>query len=161
MYYLDSSAIAKRYRTEKGSEVVSALFAHLENEELAITSQFASVEVEALAARALKARLLNRRSYGVMLRLFAGDLERSVLTIPVSSSLVSDAAQIARSLAVRAGDAIHLATAVRVQQIIALKVILVASDRELLLAAESVGFTTFNPESQDALIVLESLRENS
>lgn len=74
-----------------------------------------TVEVESAAARALKGRILNKRAHGALLRLLAEDLEAQIIVLPVSSSLLSEAAAIARRRpATRAGDALHIASAVRV-----------------------------------------------
>ena len=64
LYYLDTSALLKRYRTEKGSEVIQVLFSERQEDETLVTSHFSSLEVEAMASRALKGRILTRKAYG-------------------------------------------------------------------------------------------------
>ena len=157
-YYLDTSAILKRYRTEQGSDVVGALFSAKQPDEVFVTSHFTSVEVEAVAARALKGRVLNRRAYGVLLRLFAEDLESQLVILPVSTALVSEAAAAARRYALRAADALRIATAGRLQRGAAPEVFLVTSDKELVRAGEAAGFAILDPEAADAWKTLNRLR---
>ncbi len=82
LYYLDTSALVKRYRTERGTEVMAALFSHQTLDNAFITSHLTVLEVEAVAARAVGARLLTQRAHGTLLRLFNEDLERRSLCFP-------------------------------------------------------------------------------
>jgi hypothetical protein len=59
LYYLDTSALLKRYKTEKGTAVIDELFSSRKPGEVFITSHFTSIEIESVAARALKAGALN------------------------------------------------------------------------------------------------------
>lgn len=61
-----------------------------------ITSHFTGVEVESVAARALEGRLLSRKAHGVLLSLFAEDLEHLLIALPVSTALLSETAAVAR-----------------------------------------------------------------
>lgn len=158
LYYLDTSALLKRYRTEKGTDVVDEIFSAREKDELFITSHFTSVEVESVAARALKGRLLNKKSHGVLLSLFAEDLDERLILLPVSTSLLMEAAEAARNYSVRAGDAIHLASVLRAKQASAAKIVFVASDKELVDAGEAAGLAVVNPEDGDATTLLRKLR---
>ena len=64
LYYMETSALLKRYRTEPGSDVIVELLERRRPDETFITSYFTLLEVEATAARALKARLLDQDAYG-------------------------------------------------------------------------------------------------
>ena len=101
VYYLDTSAILKRYKTEKGTDVVDKLYA---------------------------------------------------------SGLVNEAIEAARSHAVRAPDAIHVASASAVKQSVSEDFVFVSSDRELLSAARVSGLMTLDPESSDAMDTLKKLK---
>jgi hypothetical protein len=67
LYYLDTSALLKRYRTETGHP--GSLLG--QEDETLVTSHFSSLEVEAMASRALKGRILTRKAYDILLGLFA------------------------------------------------------------------------------------------
>jgi hypothetical protein len=159
LYYLDTSALLKRYRTEEGTDVLDAMFSDQRRDESFITSHFTAVEVESVAARALKGRLLNRKAHGVLLAMFASDLEDLLIVLPLSTALLSEAASVARQYSLRAGDAVHLASALRGKQAAAEEIVFVASDKELVEAPRSAGFAILNPENEDALATLSSLRE--
>lgn len=158
VFYLDTAALLKRYRTEKGTEVVDALFSDRREDDVFVTSQLTTLEVESVAARSLKAGLLNQRAHGALLALFAQDLAQSVVIMPVSTSLVVEAAEAVRHNALRAGDAIHIASALRVRQAAPAEVVFVTSDKELLAAGAAEGFETLDPEASDAKKRLGSWR---
>ena len=159
LFYLDTSALLKRYKTEKGTNVIDELFSARMEDEVFVTSHFTTVEVESAASRALKGRVLNKKAYGVLLELFAEDLETRVIALPVSTALFSESALIARRLATRAGDALHLATASRVKNALAGNIVFVTSDLELVQASGADGFTVVNPEDEDAMALLSVLRK--
>ena len=159
LYYLDTSALLKRYRTEIGTRVLDALFSARTRDELVITSHFTAAEVESVAARALKGRLLTKKAHAVLLSLFADDLENVLIVLPVSTVLLSEAAAVARNYALRASDALHLATALRARQASATEIVFTASDKELVEAAGRAGFTVLNPETENALAALHETRD--
>jgi uncharacterized protein len=159
LYYLDTSALLKRYRTENGTRVLDALFSGRTRDELLITSHFTAVEVESVAARALKGRLLTKKSHGVLLSLFADDLENVLIVLPVSTALLSEAATVTRNYGLRASDALHMATALRARQASAAEIVFTVSDKELVEAAGRAGFAVLNPEAENALAELSELRE--
>src|SRR5262249_55895184 len=154
-----TSALLKRYRTENGTRVLDALFSARTRDELLITSHFTAAEVESVAARALKGRLLTKKAYAVLLSLFVDDLENVLVVLPVSTVLLSEAAAVARNSALRASDALHLATPLRARQASAVAIVFTASDKELIEAARRSGFMVLNPESKNALASLDALRE--
>ena len=157
VFYVESSALFKRYRTERGTDVVNAVFSERTDSDLLVTSQIVTIEMESTAARGLRGRALNRRAYGAMLRSFAEDLG-NIVVLPLYGPIVLEAAQVARQYALRALDAIHLASAVRVSQTIPVQTVLVAADGELIRAGEGAGLAVLNPEAADAMQALERIR---
>jgi len=109
------------------------------------------VEVESVPARALKGRLLSKKAQGVLLSLFADDLEDPLIVLPVSTALLSEAAAVARHYSLRASDALHLASALRAKQASVAEIVFVASDKELVEASKAAEFTVLDPENEDAL----------
>ena len=158
VYYLDTSAVLKRYRTEKGTDVVTELYeARTEGDSL-LTSHFTCLEVESVAARALKGRLLTQRAYDSLPGAFARDLTEHLDLLPVAGTLVNEAIYAARRHAVRAADAIHVASAELAKRD-SPDFVFVASDHELLTAAEAAGMETFNPEGDEAIGRLRTWRK--
>jgi len=126
-----------------------------------MTSHFTAVEVESVAARALKGRLLNKKAHGVLLATFADDLDHLLIVLPVSTALLSEAAVVARQYSLRASDALHLASVLRAKQASAVEIVFVASDKELVQAAEEAGLPVLNPEREEALAYLSKLRQRA
>lgn len=157
VFYLESSGLFKRYRTEKGTDIVNAIFSAKGETDIFVTSHLTTVEMESVASRGLKSKVISRQAYSVLLRTFAEDLDTMVI-LPVSSSLISEAAQEARQYGLRALDAIHFASAKRASKGALDSVVFVASDRDLVKAAKATGFTTIDPEEPRALEKLKNLR---
>ena len=161
VYYLDTSAVLKRYRTEKGSDVVTELYEARAVGDSLMTSHFTCLEVESVAARALKGRVLTQHAYEALLGAFARDLTEHLYLLPLAGSLVNEAIYAARRHAVRAPDAIHVASAERTNRDSPNDFVFVASDLELLSAAEAAGVETFNPEAEGAIELLREWRKPS
>lgn len=155
-YYLDTSAILKRYRTEKGTAFVDELYRLRPGESL-LTSHFTCLEFEAVAARALKGQVLDDQKYHTLLASFGRDLDEYLLLLPVHTPLMTESIAFASRYALRAPDSIHLASASRLQRSAA-DVVLVASDRALLAAASSL-MQTLNPEDDGATEILSRMRQ--
>ncbi|MBI4331186.1 MAG: type II toxin-antitoxin system VapC family toxin [Chloroflexi bacterium] len=160
VFYIESSGLFKRYRSEKGTDVMKAVFDEKNDADTFVTSHLVTVEMESAAARGLKGKVLNKRAYSVLLRSFAEDLG-TMIVLPVSSALITEAAQEARQHELRALDAIHFATAMRVSQAARDSIVFVASDKDLVKASRTVGFITIDPEEQEALGRLRTLRQGS
>ncbi len=158
VYYLESSGLFKHYRIEKGTDILNTLFSEKSETEVFVTSHLVTVEIEAAVARGFKTKVLNRQAYGVLLRSFAEDLE-AMIVLPVSTALISEAAQQARQHELRALDAIHFATALRASQAAPGPLVFVASDKDLLSAARSSGFIVLDPEEPGTLQQLRNLRQ--
>ena len=151
VYYFETSALAKRYFPEMGSGVVSSLFLEKTEEDTFITSRFTSLEIEAIAARALKAQLMTPESHGAILNSYAEDLKLHITVIPFTAAHFSEALKAIRQYTLRAGDAIHLAASIGIRELLSEDVTLVTSDRELYNAGEEAGLTVINPTAEGAI----------
>ena len=101
----------------------------------------------------------NQKAYAVLLSLFADDLEHLLIVLPVSTVLLSEAAAVARKYSLRASDALHLAGALRARLASVAEIVFVASDKELVEAAERAAFTVLDPENANAAKTLLKHRE--
>jgi predicted nucleic acid-binding protein len=160
VFYLDTSAILKRYRTERGTDVVNELYESQTRNDALITSHFSCLEFESVAARALKGNLLSREAYNVMLGSFADDLTRSLHLIEMDGETINYAVVGAREHGLRAGDALQFGAAyLGLKRSPGLDYVFVGSDKELARAV--AGFTdleVLNPEADGAMERLERLR---
>lgn len=161
VYYLDTSALLKRYKSEQGTEVVNDLFTNKLQDDVLITSYFSALEVEAAVARALKGRILSRASYRAIIGRFAQELGESLLVQPISNTIVAESIGHARRYALRAADAIHLSTAMRLSQAAMEPAVFVTSDKELLLTAQAEGLQEMDPQEANAGALLKQHRSES
>ena len=139
VFYLDASAWVKRYVQEAGSASLHALFAR--GPRLA-TATLGYVETVA----ALSRRLAGEQRYRSLSRLEQDG--RYLALLDVDRPVITQAADLARQYQLRGADAIHLAAALRLQDILAPEkeeLTLVGSDRELLTAAQHAGLLTQDP----------------
>jgi predicted nucleic acid-binding protein len=159
VFYLDTSVILKRFRTEHGTEVITELYEQLAPRDVLLTSHFTCLEFESVAARAVKGRLIAADAYNGLLGGFARDIGEYVMLLSVGSDLVNQAIEVARDYALRAPDAIHVAAAKRGNHLISSGTfVFVTSDKELFAASSATGLTTLDPESEGALEYLRDLR---
>jgi hypothetical protein len=103
--------------------------------------------VTATLARKCKAREISRAA----LKDFCTDIDldwRTFGQIDLDPGALQTARDVALRLALRGGDSVHLAALVSLRDRVAPaghRVVLVASDRELIEAAEASGIETFDP----------------
>lgn len=141
--YLDASAWVKRYYQEQGTEEIQALF--VEGAILACAS-LGLVEVLATLSRKFKAQQINELQFEQKQREVNADWAQFI-QIQLSDEVLKAASRLTVELALRGADAVHLASAVILQQNLPNpdEFILATSDQELRVAAELVGITTFDP----------------
>ncbi|MSQ12908.1 MAG: PIN domain-containing protein [Dehalococcoidia bacterium] len=157
-YYLDTSALMKRYRTELGTEAVRELVGNRSPEDVFVTSQITTLEVEAAAARALRGRMLEQEAYDVLLGWSAQDVGRVFALYPVTGETIRKAIDVTRTHGLRAGDAVHVATALEFTGSRSV-VVLVTSDKELLtVVARERWLVGLDPQGPDAIEQIRILR---
>jgi predicted nucleic acid-binding protein len=148
-YYLDTSALVKRYvASEAGSAWVQSLCAPSAGN-LLLTSQIVLVEVAAAFARKEREgeiRPVERTTY---LGLFVQDCQHYYHLLALTDILLRRAADLTHRLALRAYDAIHLATAVQANTLIvnsgASALTFVSADARLCAAGQAEGLSVDNP----------------
>lgn len=160
VFYLDTSAVLKRYRTEKGTDIVTQLYEGATPRDVLLTSSFTCLEVESVAARALKGRVLSQHAYDALLGSFSSDLDEYITLLPSSRQNIADEIGAARTYALRPADAVHLAAGKAADAFIKSDegFMFVASDKELLTAAQAAGMETLNPEGENAMEALLAKR---
>lgn len=147
LYYLDASAWVKRYYLEEGTTWVQNLFIH--NQVMACAS-LGMIEVMATLSRKRKAREITLSQFKKKAQELDDDWKR-FLQIPMTHEIVHIAKELTKELALRGSDAVHLSSALAIQQRFAEhgeRLIMVASDHELIGAATSSGVKTIDPARQ-------------
>ena len=149
LYYLDASAWVKRYYQEEGTKWVQGLFSN--NEPLACAT-LGVIEVAATLSRKKKAQKISPTQF----KQKADDLDDDwghFVQIQLTRELTIAAKEIAHQYALRGADAVHLASALRLEKQVAEhkgRMIMVTSDAELKKAAEEADFEVIDPEEQDS-----------
>lgn len=131
MIYLDTSALIKRFVAEKGSEVVQALF---RRSEPIATAKIAYAEAYAGLTRKHREGSLSRGDYEQICRRFELDW-RFYVRVDLGDEVLSLARDLIKRGALRGFDAIHLASAVILENALGERVTFVAADKRLLRAA--------------------------
>jgi uncharacterized protein len=147
-YYLDASAWVKRYYAELGTRWVQELFA--QNPTIACAS-FGLIEVMAALARKRKAREIDPLAFEQKVQELEEDWG-SFIQIHLTTETVDLAKDLARNMALRGADAVHLASALVLQRRFADvedRLVFVASDRELREAAQSSSLAIIDPEEHE------------
>jgi predicted nucleic acid-binding protein len=130
MRYFDASALVKRYVREKGSVKVRRLL----SSDVSATSRLSAVEIaSALMRRSREGAFADAervRAFAVL----PGDLA-ALLVVELTPDIVTRAQALLQRHALRAGDAIQLASCLFLQEELGEKTTLVAFDERLTAAA--------------------------
>lgn len=152
VYYFDASAFAKHYLIEPGSQWINKLLQRTAQDRF-VSTELIGVEVVCAIARAEREK---RISIALRNGLAARALEenRSLLKLTgVSHQVLTQASQLALRHTLRAYDAIHLATALRIlSETLLLELpapTFISADNNLLAAARAAGLTAENPNEHE------------
>jgi predicted nucleic acid-binding protein len=152
-FYLDASALAKRYVPETGSPLIDAILDAVPRPGLYILNIGAG-EVVSIFVRKRNAGIISDAEFGQALLDFEADIVRAaaVNKVPVSNRLATSAFALIVAHSINSTDAVTLRSALAIAHKLRQSgddLVLVASDQRLLRAAQAEGLVTFNPETQD------------
>ncbi|MCC7293137.1 MAG: type II toxin-antitoxin system VapC family toxin [Phycisphaerales bacterium] len=143
-FSFESSALAKRCLEEPGTARVLEV---IRSEHRVMASRLSMVEVASAAVRHAREGLIPEEVLEAILLALEGDF-RSVFEVkPLEAAILGRAVDIVRAHALRAADAIQLATALHCAGKLALRadLVLVSADQELNDAASEEGLTVLDP----------------
>jgi len=109
-YFLDSSAVVKRYINERGSGFIDGLV-DLEHGNNVFLAQITRVEVASAFARRRNRKALADKDAAAVLASFTIELADIYLTVDITTDVVIAATEIATKHALRGYDAVQLAAA--------------------------------------------------
>ena len=132
MRYFDSSALTKRYVRERGSVTVRRLLSG----DVAATSRLSHVEIVSALMRRTREGLLSEARRESALAMLDDDLS-AMLIVELSPQVITRANALLRRHALRAGDAIQLASCLHLQSELKEQMTLVAFDDRLTAAARA------------------------
>jgi predicted nucleic acid-binding protein len=96
-------------------------------------------------------------AYSTLLGTFARDLKECVSLHPIDGEPLNYAIEMTRRRRLRPADSVQFASALRTgKNAEGEELVLVASDKELLAAAQAAHITTLDPEAADAMEVLKN-----
>jgi predicted nucleic acid-binding protein len=147
-YFLDTSALAKVYRKELGSDLLDRIV--VEPGSQRFISRFTILEMESVLALKFRIGEIDEHSLLAARRRLEADLgSRRLLVATVSDEHLRAARQLlidhGRTEALRGPDALQLSVALGLKQA-GLVSVFVAADQKLCRVAIIEGFTTINPE---------------
>ena len=150
-YFLDSSAMVKRYIPEIGTSWIRAL-AHPEAGNLLAISRITWVEVLSAFSRRQREGTLSPPNFAQNLQLFRYDVENQYQLIEVSKDLTEMSGQLVTQYPLlRAYDAVQLASAITWHNSISHtesnSLTFLTADNRLLNIAQSAGVPADNPNN--------------
>jgi len=157
-YFLDTSAIVKRYCLERGQSWVRSLCNPLQDHDLFI-SQAALVEVVTAFCRKAYLREISIAQRDEFIDAFRTDCESSYIIEAVTDPIYTAAGNLCRVYNLRAYDAVQLTCALNIHKKLlakqALSPIFVCADKRLVEFACVEGLTADNPENHSFLTEVE------
>ena len=147
-YFLDSSAIVKRYIVETGSAWIDTLTAPASGATM-VLSEIALAEVAAALARAYRQGRFSQADRDNAVALFLGHCATEYELVPVSRVVIDRAVLLTQNYSLRGYDTVQLASALEADAVFRAaclaRLTFVASDADLLAAAGPEGLTVDNP----------------
>jgi predicted nucleic acid-binding protein len=152
-FYMDASALAKRYAPEPGSALVDAILDNVPGDRIYLLNLGAG-EVVSILVRKKNAGVISAAYFGQALLNFASEIVRpaDISKLPVANRLATSSFALIVAHSINSTDAVILQSALAIARRLraaGTDLVLVASDQRLLRAAQAEGLSTFNPESQD------------
>ena len=146
-YYVDASALVKRYIEEEGSAIMDRLLD--DPDVLAYVSHIAAAEVVAALTRRGRGERWAEERIDERVDLFFDDLNARLRRLDTSKGILDSGIALARQHGLRGYDAVHLAAAIDINALHTGggvdPVVLVSADDELNAAAEAEGLAVLNP----------------
>lgn len=152
-FYMDASALVKRYVPEKGSAHVDAIVDTAPAERI-YDLNLGVGEVLSILVRKRNAGILSAADFSQAVANFDVEIVRAteVCKVPITGRLVTSSFPLIVAHSINATDALILKLALALARKLRASgndLALVASDQRLLRAAQAEGLTTFDPETQD------------
>ena len=156
IYYLDTSAVVKRYITsEAGADFMRVLLEDAVSDEIFSISYFGVLEFNAVIRRQMRSGRLTDAA----IQKFEQDSSDIFRVVPSGGETLQQALPVIQAYGLRTGDAIHLATALSIAAVSGYnQTFMVTSDGELLAAAEAAGMGALDPQADGAMDRLLSIR---
>jgi uncharacterized protein len=148
-YFVDSSALAKRYVAETGSSWVQSWITPSARN-IILISELATIEIVKVLAFKQQDSKIPYREFIRLRNQFLLDVENEYYVIKLEGNVISRARKLIskhRKLRLRTLDAIQLASDVEITRTLGQAPIFICADKGLHKIALAEGFTVDNPEN--------------
>ena len=147
-FFFDTSALAKRYLVEAGSDRVKVLIQNT-TEHLVIISELTLVEMFSLLARRQKENDIQPKAAAILREAFLSHVHFEYVVVAVNSRLLADSRDlVTKHPGIRTLDAIQVTSAVYARDVFQQPVTFVSSDIRPLQIAADEGFITLDPNRE-------------
>jgi hypothetical protein len=148
-FYLDASAVVKRYSPETGSAWIKALVEPPAGHIIVLSEMTLAEVAAALAAKHRAPRGITRGERDRALGLFLSHCDATYELIALSRRIIDRAVKLTQNHKLRGYDAVQLATALITNEALTAASLppltFVAADDDLVGAADTEGLATVNP----------------
>lgn len=148
VYFLDSSALVKRYINETGSAWVLGLFDPALDNEFFVAA-ITGVEIVAAITRRARNGSVTAADAALVCNQLRSDLQTDYQVIEITEGTISSAMALAEAQGLRGYDAVQLAAGCAINQLCVANglspIVFVSADEELNLAAVNEGLLIENP----------------
>lgn len=142
-YFLDTSALVKRYIAETGSNWIRSISDVATGNQIAL-GQITWVEVLSALARRQREGSLSASDLNLVVQDLREDFENQYEVIEIDQALIETPGELVIQYPLRAYDAVQLASALRFQYA---QLVFISADHRLLNMAQSEGLVTDNPNN--------------
>jgi uncharacterized protein len=152
-FYVDASALAKRYIPENGSSLVDSILDTAPADRIYILN-IGTAEVMSILVRNRNAGIISRAEFVQAAASFTTEIVgvKDIAKVSVTSRLITASFPLIVAHSINSTDALVLKSALAIARRLRSAdddLVLIASDRRLVRAAQAEGLMTFNPETQD------------
>ncbi len=161
IFYVESSALVKRYLPERGSEVADQLLDGRTDSEFLVVSILSALELKSVFARLVKGRRITDAESRELLANFWADRTKLSSILPFDNVLIEEAGHHLDRHPVKTLDAIHLAAVFRMRETAQRsghRLVVVACDQEVLDACRDEQIDVLDPEVDGASQKLKAIR---
>lgn len=148
VYFLDSSALVKRYINETGSAWVLSLFDPTLDHEFFVAA-ITGVEIVAAITRRTRSGSIAVADAALVCKQLRSDLQIDYQVIEITEGIISSAMALAETQGLRGYDSVQLAAGYAINELCIANglspIIFVSADEELNLAAVNEGLLIENP----------------
>ena len=146
VYFVDTSALAKRYLPELGSAWVKGWIRPSAGHTILI-SALTTVEFASILGRNFRSGVLTHTDFNRAQGSFGLHLHNEYRVIDLDNTILAQARKLVTKHPLRSLDALQLASAVEAASVIGSLPIFVSADKNLLRAAATEGFSTDDPNA--------------